>query len=1537
MIQVITITNPIEPSRDRETLEIEFEGQTLEQILFLEVRKDLADVEFDEWALNVKVSINGEIWPRSLWSEITPRDGDYIVLSPTIKGGGLMRTLASVALLAGTIALAASGAGAGLAAYLATAWTVGVSSATASAILVGAVNIVGNLLISAVLGPNAASNKTSSASYDPDGPRSLAQSGIVIPKGYGKMLWGGNIISSFTEIAGSDQWINVLVCFGFGPARSLTGIQINGKDISSYQNCQYYIRLGTNDQTEIGQFNQISNGYPQDTQCLAGVPVVVPGTGDLTQALQVDIQFTDGIFVNTSDGNIILAVITYKVEYAVSGTNNWQSALQPQTTTPVTNKNPDGSLYLPHAWGLVATDFPPNSGIILTVDDGPHTPGDKQTYTQTVETFEPNGNHSTYTKTFNGEWQLLDVNMNNVIVLTWTDGYVDFVAAQTTPCYNRTQILGLPPAKYDVRITKYGCTRLHDDVPFGDNWSPTIGQDMWVHSVNEITMLDLTYPNMILLGVRALATSQLSGSSLTITALIEHGLRTVDTGVMPAELLAFEEDNPALVAADMFLDDLYGGGAWPGITPANLRRYIDEWVAWAELNDTLVPDGNGNNIRLHVFNGVFDNEDVLWNQVNRVAQMSRAAIVPIGLDYGVFVDAEVDAPVQMFTVGNIIQDSFSEVWLPIDDRANQVEIQFADATRYYKSDNPIVYMDPDQQNAGVVVKNTRIKALGVTSPAQAWHLARYKQRSNQFLLRTGSFRTDTDGIACRVGSVIALQHDVPQWGWGGRTLPGSTTTRLLLDRDDIPFEAGTPYSVMVQHSAVLRYSGTLGVVTAPTSSTLLVQLSNFDNAQRVTRIVVNGYDALILGSDAGVITIGSGLPQGVSITAGAAYQLYDTDVLDSVAVASIDPATGALVLSTPLAQAPDDYSQYIYGQTGSVKLVRVTNITKATDFRSTIEWIDYDPNVFTVGTPVIGETSAITTSNPGVTSLTGSEIFTLVGGSYVSYASLSWKNGPDTVGVGIFATPTGTSGLPQLVARLTGAPTTWQGQIYVGNSYDYRVVGFDANNLYAAITTAPEVTINAVGIAPNLLLGSSFANGFTFWNISPRAGDTFAPTFEDDGEAIYTVAGTALTAAQKVAYQVIPASKWIAGQYLMLSGYVIDSCVSSSAPNVGQLILGIGFQDASGAMTTVQIAATLNGVQPTTTRYNTAAMQIPAGTVGVAVMVAFGGNGLNLPVGSTVTLSHLLLESAATAQTAPSAWADLDLQGKVLDIFTGGSSSLLRTQGSVLPTETGTIAYTSTETTVTITWTNLVILWPDGLFTVIPDGSVAITGLTASTTYVASLYYDVVLGGVHIAAPSAPLGTPGLLSSALDSLAVATCKLDNHVALTPTGLSVATAAAGATGGGFGGGNTPPPTCTLRGTVLPSNFGAISNEEVKRLFDAGAPVSLIGREGLERVRQAFWSPVEYIYRVEVEGYEAFECSGSLPMLTDSGRHIWVQNIPEGSRVDTVAGMQPMIATRIETAGEVLYLELEGPSHEYLVVDGVWTHNFKTLPDLPFDGN
>lgn len=84
---------------------------------------------------------------------------------------------------------------------------------------------------------------------------------------------------------------------------------------------------------------------------------------------------------------------------------------------------------------------------------------------------------------------------------------------------------------------------------------------------------------------------------------------------------------------------------------------------------------------------------------------------------------------------------------------------------------------------------------GITSYEQAYREGMYQLYSNQRQLRTVSFEANIDAIACTVGDVILVAHDVPKWAYSGRIESVNVDENSLLLPVDIDVEAGT-YRIM---------------------------------------------------------------------------------------------------------------------------------------------------------------------------------------------------------------------------------------------------------------------------------------------------------------------------------------------------------------------------------------------------------------------------------------------------------------------------------------------------------------------------------------------------------------------------------------------------------------------------------------------------------------------------------------------------------------------------------------------------------------------
>jgi hypothetical protein len=145
-------------------------------------------------------------------------------------------------------------------------------------------------------------------------------------------------------------------------------------------------------------------------------------------------------------------------------------------------------------------------------------------------------------------------------------------------------------------------------------------------------------------------------------------------------------------------------------------------------------------------------------------------------------------------------------------------------------------------------------------------------------------------------------------------------------------------------------------------------------------------------------------------------------------------------------------------------------------------------------------------------------------------------------------------------------------------------------------------------------------------------------------------------------------------------------------------------------------------------------------------------------------------------------------------------------RGSVPPTWSGTFTYASTTTTLTWTWTGLNIYRADGTTTAIPSGSLAVTGLTAATTYYFYPYWDDT--ALALAWVGGGAGSPANAHTAKTNLSAQQQSLQGLIPLSQGAMVAATTSSG-TGGGSGGGSG---SCLRSGTmVLTKERGTVEIE------------------------------------------------------------------------------------------------------------------------------
>ena len=835
------------------------------------------------------VVLDGEVLSKEDGIALVPEDGDDVMLVAELKNPAL-RTIAMIGVqIAG--AFLVPGLGNFIGGVLFQSLTTVAQNAIAGALI----SVAGSLAVGGIA--SLLQKTPGGQNYGVLGPSTTARSGLPIPKGYGLMRSGGNIVESWIDIQGNNgdqhdvddgadtigrQYINGRVDFGWGPASSMPNILLNNQDINSYGDVSYLIRLGTNTQgavlaTDPGwiiknqtltgttqntqpttDFNSINNNYPQNKRVRCGIAQnysIVPGQRDDTEKITVFVVFPQGVWRLDDDNIIKRAAIDYDVLYK-------------ETSLP-TLLLADGTV-----------DF----------SNWTHVAGTSNDYTSSTHYY------------YNIRQTLLR---------------------------QATIIDNLPAGLYDIAVRKNGAGAVHNPLDYFEHESNKWGDELWVESVQETSYTTMLYRNTIQLCFRIMATDQISGSDIQFAADIEHGLRQT----LPAELTGLDADTPACVVYDMLVDPLIGAN-WTDID-------LDFLSDWAALTYTQVDRGDGTTQRLARFNGVFDQGVNVWQAISAVAVMGRANLQRIGRTVTGWLEAP-DVPTQMFGMGSILKGSYEKTELGLDDRAQELQITFADVDDDYKTRNPLRLVSSTDFSAATALKKVPVSLLGCTDRVQAYYWGELHRRQNEEILYTHSFKVAAQAIRTRVGNVAWLQHDVPKYGWGGLVMPGSTASRILFDRSDQPFDSVSTWTVTVQHPALQ-----VGAVNIAGIYGNVLTVTGYDGSTPITRVLQGNVDVAVTKAVSGAITV----EDATGLVAGAA-QLWNTDMFETSTVTSLKG--NVATLATPLSAVPQDYTQFIY-QSSVVQaaLVRIKGIKRDTGkMHATITAIDYSGPLYDIPAPV---------------------------------------------------------------------------------------------------------------------------------------------------------------------------------------------------------------------------------------------------------------------------------------------------------------------------------------------------------------------------------------------------------------------------------------------------------------------------------------------------------------------------------------------------------------------------------------------------------
>ena len=679
MVNVIIVNNPFKPEQH--------------ETQYMPFKKGKPVSHYHKAPGEWVYSING----HEVTLDTPVNDDDYIVVMPKIEGKffGVLLSI-GMAVFTGGIA---SGA------------IFGIQSLIWRTVLSMAIGMIGNAVISKLTAPKVdRSNSEQSTTYGWGGTKTVTGQGYPLAVTYGRMKSAGMLLSRHVISDGEKQYLNLLYCAGEGELSKIEDIRINSNPISNYKDVQVDIRLGTNDQTVIPNFNDnfADQGLNYELKSEWSVQQV---QGDACDAIELTIGFPNGLYYSNDSGGMDKTSVTVDAEIRKVGTQEWQSL-------PLSN----------------------NKGLSSHVKKEPK------------------------------RWFFVDRDNKKIANSNYT-GYIR--EATNSAFYRVFRFDNLEKAKYEVRMRcsgKDGTSLRH------------VNKVYWTQ-LTQIIYDDFVHPGKALIGIKALATSQLSGSDPDVSWIQERS----KVWVFNPYTNQYEDkpaDNPAWAAYDLLHICRKIGSEYVVFGQPYGRIDYDAFNAWAEKCT----------LNKFTFNYIFDTATRLWDALKYPEAVGRGKVIPAGTRFTCVSDYQ-SSPVQLFTVANIKYGSFTEEFQGVEARANSIELSFINKDKDYERDVIPVYGDTyDESNS--LTNPAQIELMGCTSLEQAYRHGKHYLRCNKYEIRTVTFEAFTDAIACTVGDIILVQHDVPEWGEGGRVVAVNGQT-ITLDKEVVT-QPGKQYQLLVR-------------------------------------------------------------------------------------------------------------------------------------------------------------------------------------------------------------------------------------------------------------------------------------------------------------------------------------------------------------------------------------------------------------------------------------------------------------------------------------------------------------------------------------------------------------------------------------------------------------------------------------------------------------------------------------------------------------------------------------------------------------------
>ncbi len=800
---------------------------------------------------NLRVFIDGQLIPDAEWAHVVPAAGQAVVVRRILQdsGGGqggsqgkqIGMIIAMVVLIAATWYVG----GGGLAGLLPEALQMGLAGAwegIGAAMLIG-----GTLAMNALISPNRP--RLGSLSNFGDGSASLSLTGAAnemrpyarIPRLYGTHRMYPLIAARpFTEIVGSNQYIRILYCFGYGPLSfDESTFKIGETPLSSFKDYEIQVRRGylndppitlipddiyeDNESVQLKKVNSWTVRTSQTNAKELSVDIIFPeglqkfnqfGRGS-NHTVEVDIQYRkvgDVSWVTVGGSAAVSANETtsfpnansnLKFTRAVSGTagNNrtitfivgaaLDIAFEVYSNSPQSGTTQTQNILISIVQGVttanqVKTAWNANAAFVAvaTIADAPGNNG-----TGAIELpkviISGSNNSPLGPLTLREQLQplLLRNGLDHIPVLVVTGNERSLIRR------NVRWTVYEQGAQYEIRIR-----RVTSDAPPAS--FTAVDATFWSVTRTIQSSAAFLKAGLAFVALRIKATGQLNGTVDTFNGVVTSILR--DWDATSGTWIMRPTNNPASVYRDV----LQG--------TANRRPKAD-----SQLDLTTIQAFHGRNITNgYTFNAVIDFQTTVKQLRQDVLAAARATFGLKDMKYSVIEDLAQSTPVDVITPRTTSGFKWTRRFLRLP---HAFKVRFIDADNGYKQNENYVYANGYNANNATDFEETDA-GIGVTNWPQVWSLKR--KELADVTLRSDDYEVTIDFANLNVtrGDRVQLQHDVILAGLctariKSVTVDGSSQATDITFDEPFTMVSGTNYGARIRKSNGTQVVSQ--VVTAP--------------------------------------------------------------------------------------------------------------------------------------------------------------------------------------------------------------------------------------------------------------------------------------------------------------------------------------------------------------------------------------------------------------------------------------------------------------------------------------------------------------------------------------------------------------------------------------------------------------------------------------------------------------------------------------------------------------------------------------------------